>query len=105
MSSAVSPVPTYFPKTVGSPTEIRPFAVAKIDKAMRDVLSNLPKNKRGALVVYADTESKELKGAIYGRRPGRFFGLLPPGEWSYVVTGAVNMKGQLAGSAALGYSW
>lgn len=97
------PEPTYIPATPSSPNAIRKFADAGIERAMRDVLSNLPKEKNGAVVAYADRDG--IKGAVYGRKPGKFWGLLPPGEWSYVGTLGTTFKGELTAGAAVAYSW
>lgn len=94
---------TYVPKTLGDPNEIRRFSNAKIEEAMKDQLSKLGKGKTGALVFYAD--QNEIKGAFYGRKKGKFFGLLPAGEWTYVATASRTWDGELRGSAAVGYSW
>ena len=94
---------TYVPKTVGDPNAIRRFADAKIEEAMRDQLEKLPKGKRGALVLYADQNA--VKGAFYGRKPGKLFGILPAGEWTYIATAERTWSGELSGAAAVGYSW
>lgn len=94
---------SYTAVTPSSPNAIRKFADSQIEKAMQDVLSNLPKEKSGAVVMYADKEG--VKGAIYGRKQGKFWGLLPPGEWTYVGTLGTTYKGELTVGAAVGYSW
>lgn len=96
------PKPTYIPATPSSPNAIRKFADARIESSMKDVLSNLPQGKSGAVVMYADKEG--IKGAVYGRKPGRLW-ILPPGEWSYVGTVGTTYKGQLSAGAAVAYSW
>jgi hypothetical protein len=93
----------YVPNTPGSPNAIRRFNDAAIEQAMFKALSNLRPGKTGAVVAYADMNG--VKGAVYKRSKGNFFGLLPPGEWSYVGTLGVNYKGQLDGSAAVMYDW
>jgi hypothetical protein len=99
------PVPTgtYKPLTPQAPNEIRRFTDAGIEEAMKAQLAKLPKGRRGALVMYADLEG--VKGAIYSRKKGKFFGLLPPGEWSFVATAGRTWAGELHGGAAVGYSW
>ena len=86
-----------------SDNAIRKFADAKIQESMNSVLKDLPAGKSGALILYADQGG--VRGAIYGRKPAKFFGLLPAGEWSYVATAGRSWSGKLEGSAALGYSW
>jgi 23S rRNA (guanosine2251-2'-O)-methyltransferase len=66
-------------------------------------VSSLNASVAGAVVMYAD--EKGVRGAVYGRKAGKFFGLLPPGEWSYVGTLGVTYKGVLEGGAAVAYSW
>jgi hypothetical protein len=94
---------SYVPATPGSENAIRKFSDAGIEQAMRSVLGNLPEKKNGAVVMYADKDG--IKGAVYGRRPGKFFGLLPAGEWSYVGTLGTTYKGQLDVGVAVAYSW
>lgn len=95
---------TYVPATPGgAASEIRKHADSGIEASMRAALANLEPGKRGALVMYADQGG--VRGAIYGRKPGRLLGLLPPGEWSYVGTVARTWDGKLSGGAAVGYSW
>jgi len=97
------PVPAvYVPATTSASSEIRKHADAGIEASMRAVLAGLEPGKRGAVVAYADQGG--LRGAVYGRKPGRFW-ILPPGEWSYVGTLGVTLKGQLSGGAAVAYSW
>lgn len=93
----------YVPVTPQSPNEIRPFFDKEIERTMKRALTNLEPGKRGALVFYADREG--INGAIYSRKPGKFFGLLPAGEWSFVGTMARTWSGELRGGAAVGYSW
>jgi hypothetical protein len=93
---------TYTPATPGAASEIRKHTDAGIEPAMRDALANLAPGKRGAVVAYADQGG--IRGAIYGRKPGRFW-ILPPGEWSYVGTLGMTLKGNLSGGAAVAYSW
>jgi hypothetical protein len=71
-------------------------------KSIDDALKTLPKGKRG--VVVAHTDGKGVRLVAMARKPGRFFGLLPPGEWSYVGT-LGYAKGRLDGAAAVAYSW
>lgn len=94
---------SYNAVTPGAPNEIRKFTDKGIEAAMKAALSNLPEGKRGAVVMYADMEG--VRGAVYGRKPGKFFGLLPAGEWSYVGTIGSTYKGELTASAAVAYSW
>lgn len=93
----------YLPTTRAAPNEIRRFTDSRIEEAMKAQLANIEPGKTGALVLYAD--QKAIKGAIYGRRRGRLFGLLPPGEWSYVVTAERTWSGELTAAAAVGYTW
>lgn len=93
----------YVPATPSAANEIRRHADAKIEAAMRDALANLAPGKAGALVLYADQGG--VRGAIYGRKPGKLFGLLPAGEWSYVATAGRTWSGELSGGAAVAYSW
>jgi len=92
----------YVPLTPEAPNAIRRFSDAGIEEAMKAQLSKLGEGKTGALVLYADGGG--VKGAVYGRKPGRFW-ILPPGEWTYVGTLGVDYKGKLQGAAAVGYSW
>lgn len=93
----------YKPVTPQAPNEIRPFFDKEVEKTMKRALSNLKPGKTGALVMYADLEG--VSGAVYARKKGRFFGLLPPGEWSFVTTAGRTWAGELHGGAAVGYSW
>lgn len=93
----------YTPSTPAATNAIRKFADAQVQASMESVLKQLPANKAGAVVMYAD--EKGVRGAVYGRKAGKFFGLLPPGEWSYVGTLGVTYKGVLEGGAAVAYSW
>ena len=72
---------------------------------MRAVLSGLAPGKAGAVVAHIDPETWTVRGAIYGRKPGRFWGILPPGEWSYVGTLGYTLGGKLEAGAAVAYSW
>lgn len=94
---------SYTPLTVGQPNAIRKFADKNIEDSMKRALSNLPKGKSGAVVMYGDQEG--IHGAVYGRKKGRFFGLLPAGEWTYVGTLGTTYKGELSAGAAVAYSW
>ena len=96
-------MPKYTPATLNADNAIRRFSDARIEEAMRAQLSKLPKNRSGAVVMFAD--EKGIKGAVYGRKKGSFFGLLPPGEWSYVGTLGVDYQGRLSGGAAVAYHW
>lgn len=93
----------YIAETPESPNAIRKFTQKGIESAMNAALANLPTGKRGAVVMYADKEG--VHGAVYGRKPGKFFGLLPAGEWSYVGTIGSTYKGALTAGAAVAYSW
>ena len=93
----------YIPVTPSSPNAIRRFGDADIEKSMMKVLDNLRPGKTGAVVAYADLEG--VKAAVYKRKKGNFFGLLPPGEWSYVGTLGVSYKGKLEGGAGVMYDW
>ena len=95
-------VGTYLPSTPSEPNAIRKFGDAGIESAMAKVLSNLSSGKSGAVVAYADKEG--VKGAVYGRKPGKLW-FLPAGEWTYVGTVGTTYKGQLSAGAALMYSW
>jgi hypothetical protein len=70
---------------------------------MKAALANLPKGKTGALVMYAD--KKGINGAFYGRKKGKFFGLGPPGEWTFIATAGRTWDGTLNAGAAIGYSF
>jgi hypothetical protein len=87
------------------PNAIRRYQDAGIEASMRAVLDNLRPGKRGAVVVFADVETQTLKAAVYSRRPGGFFGLLPPGDWSFVGTLGWKPGGTLEGGAGLAYDW
>jgi hypothetical protein len=93
---------TYVPVTPSAANEIRKHTDAGIEAAMRAQLAQLEAGKRGALVLYADQGG--IRGAIYGRKPGKLFGLLP-GEWTYVATAGRTWDGQLSGGAAVAYAW
>jgi hypothetical protein len=93
---------TYVPATAGAANAIRNFSDAGIEASMRKQLANLEAGKRGAVVMYADADG--VKGAIYGRKPGKLW-FLPAGEWSYVGTIGSTFKGELSGGAAVAYSW
>jgi len=93
----------YVPLTTSAPNAIRKYADLDVEASMKKVLDRLPSGKKGAVVMYADEGG--IRGAIYGRKKGRFFGLLPAGEWSYVGTLGTTYQGQLEGSAAVAYSW
>lgn len=93
----------YIPATPSSPNAIRRFNDKGIEEAMFAALNKLRPGKTGAVVAYADKDG--VKGAVYKREKGNFFGLLPPGEWSYVGTLGVNFKGQLEGGAGVMYDW
>jgi hypothetical protein len=95
-------VGVYTPKTVGSAKAIRKFGDQGIEAAMQKVLKNLPRGKRGAVVMYADKDG--VRGAVYGRQKGKLW-FLPPGEWSYVGTLGTTYKGHLEAGAAVSYSW
>lgn len=92
----------YVPLTPSSPNAIQRFSDLGIEEAMKSQLDKLPKGKRGAIVMYADGGG--VRGAVYGRKPGRLW-FLPPGDWSYSGTLGVDYKGKLEGAAAVGYSW
>ena len=94
---------TYTPKTLGNPNAIRRHVDAGIEQSMQDALKALPKGKKGALVLYSDKHSM-IRGALYGRKKGKLFGLLP-GEWTYVATAGRTWTGDLEGAAAVGFSW
>lgn len=93
---------TYTPATAGAANAIRNFSDSGIEASMRKQLANLEAGKRGAVVMYADADG--VKGAIYGRKPGKLW-FLPAGEWSYVGTIGSTFKGELSGGAAVAYSW
>jgi len=101
-TTGFKPVGVYTPKTLGDPNAIRKFTDAGIESAMNAALANLPKKKHLALVLYGDKGA--IKGAIYGRKKGRFFGLGPPGEWTFVATAGRTWSGQLDAGVAVGYS-
>lgn len=92
----------YLPATPGGENDIRRFTEKGIEAAMKNALSNLPRGKRGAVVAYVDGEG--VHGAVYGRKPGKFW-FLPPGEWSYTGTLGYTLDGELHGAAAVAYSW
>ena len=94
---------SYTPISVGSPNAIRRFADKGIEDSMKRVLANLPAKRSGAVVMYADKGG--VHGAVYGRKAGRFWGLLPAGEWTYVGTLGTSFQGKLDASAAVAYSW
>lgn len=94
---------TYVPVTPGAANEIRKFADAGVEQAMQDALKNLAPGKSGALVLYGDQGG--IRGAIYGRKPCKLWGLVPAGEWTFVATAGRTWQGQLSGGAAVGYSW
>ena len=103
-STPVSPG-VYVPATPGVPGAIRRYANAGIEADMGAVLAGLAPGKSGAVVAHIDPETWTVRGAIYCRKPGRFFGILPPGEWSYVGTLGYTLKGKLDAGAAVAYSW
>jgi hypothetical protein len=113
-----SRVGTYHPATAPTPDEVRRWldsqpkthALSKAAEltgtqaAINAALKTLPKGRRGAVVMHGDVRTRAITASVFGRKPGRFFGLLPPGEWSYV--GTVGFKsGRLDGSAAVAYAW
>lgn len=102
---AESEAGVYTPSGQSFPNAIRSYQNAGIEASMRAVLDNLRPGKRGAVVVFADAETQTLKAAVYSRRPGGFFGLLPAGEWSFVGTLGWKPGGKLEGGAGLAYDW
>jgi hypothetical protein len=93
----------YVPATPSAADEIRRHTSAGVEAAMRDQLAALPSGKSGALVLYADQGG--IRGALYGRKPAKLWGLVPAGEWTFVVVAGRTWQGQLSGTAAVGYSW
>jgi len=80
-------------------TEIRQFNDSEIQKSIDRALSDLPKGRKGAVVVYYDHKTRAVSGAVVARL-GRNWSVV--GSLRHRIGAAIE---DLEGGAAVRFAW